>query len=50
MVDLGSVNGTWITNPGKEPVRVRPHEPQTILLGAVVQLSDVVSFRVEAPS
>lgn len=49
VTDLGSINGTWLTNPGKEPVRLRPNTPYMVVLGAQVQLSDIARFVVETP-
>jgi pSer/pThr/pTyr-binding forkhead associated (FHA) protein len=50
LVDLGSVNGTWVANPGKDPVRVRPHAPHPVVLGATVRLAEVTSFVLEPPA
>ena len=33
VTDLGSTNGTLVTVPGQQPVRLRPHDPFTILAG-----------------
>ena len=40
--DLGSTNGTTVTLPGQEPVRLRPTEDQGIEPGTVVTLADEV--------
>jgi len=48
--DLGSTNGTTVTLPGQEPVRLRPTEDQGIEPGTVVTLADevVLTYEVEA--
>ena len=48
--DLGSTNGTTVTLPGQEPVRLRPSEEQGIEPGTVITLADEVAltFEVEA--
>ena len=45
--DLGSTNGTTVTLPGEEPVRLRPTEDQGIEPGAVITLADEVSLTYE---
>jgi len=45
--DLGSTNGTTITLPGQEPVRLRPTEDFGIEPGAVITLADEVSLTYE---
>ncbi|WP_392543721.1 FHA domain-containing protein [Oryzobacter telluris] len=45
--DLGSTNGTTVTLPGQEPVRLRPTEDQGIEPGAVITLADEVSLTYE---
>jgi hypothetical protein len=45
--DLGSTNGTTVTLPGQEPVRVRPADDHGIEPGAVVTLADEVSLTYE---
>ena len=47
--DLGSTNGTTVTLPGQEPVRLRPTEDQGIEPGTVVTLADevVLTYEVE---
>ena len=45
--DLGSTNGTTVTLPGQEPVRLRPTEDQGIEPGTVVTLADEVSLTYE---
>ena len=45
--DLGSTNGTTVTLPGEEPVRLRPTEDQGIEPGSVITLADEVSLTYE---
>ena len=45
--DLGSTNGTTVTLPGQEPVRLRPTEDHGIEPGAVITLADEVSLTYE---
>lgn len=45
--DLGSTNGTTVTLPGQEPVRLRPTEDFGIEPGAVITLADEVSLTYE---
>jgi len=45
--DLGSTNGTVVTLPGREPVRLRPHDLQLLEHRAVVTLADEVSVTFE---
>ena len=45
--DLGSTNGTTVTLPGQEPVRLRPTEDFGIEPGAVVTLADEVALTYE---
>ena len=45
--DLGSTNGTTVTLPGQEPVRLRPTEDHGIEPGTVVTLADEVSLTYE---
>jgi hypothetical protein len=45
--DLGSTNGTTVTLPGQEPVRLRPTEDQGIEPGTVVTLADEVELTYE---
>lgn len=47
--DLGSLNGTSVALPGKEPVRLRAGERAPLVLGARVELADVAAFELEAP-
>lgn len=47
--DLGSLNGTRVALPGKEPVRLRAGERAPLVLGARVELADVATFELEAP-
>lgn len=45
--DLGSTNGTTVTLPGEEPVRLRPTEDFGIEPGAIVTLADEVVLTYE---
>lgn len=45
--DLGSTNGTTVTLPGEEAVRLRPTEDQGIEPGTVITLADEVSLTYE---
>ncbi|GAB3441348.1 hypothetical protein GCM10027517_17240 [Phycicoccus ginsengisoli] len=45
--DLGSTNGTTITLPGQQPVRLRPSDSQVIEPGTVVGMADEVTFTYE---
>jgi len=45
--DLGSTNGTTVTLPGQEPVRLRPTEDFGIEPGAVLTLADEVALTFE---
>jgi hypothetical protein len=45
--DLGSTNGTTVTLPGQEPVRLRPTEGQNIEPGTVVTLAGEVVLTYE---
>jgi hypothetical protein len=45
--DLGSVNGTTVTLPGEQPLRLRPSDQQGIEPGTVVTIADSVSFTYE---
>ena len=47
--DLGSTNGTTVTRPGQQPVRLRPHEPLEIEPGTVVSLAGEVVLSYEVP-
>ena len=47
--DLGSTNGTTVTRPGHQPVRLRPGEPLEIDPGSVVSLADEVVLSYEVP-
>ncbi len=47
--DLGSTNGTTVTRPGQQPVRLRAGEPLEIEPGTVVSLADEVVLRYEVP-
>ena len=50
VVDLGSTNGTTVTNPGQAPIRVRAHEPMPLEPNAEVNLADEIVFRYEVPT
>ncbi|KGN31204.1 hypothetical protein N802_04915 [Knoellia sinensis KCTC 19936] len=45
--DLGSTNGTTVTLPGQEPVRLRPTEDFGIEPGAIITLADEVALTYE---
>ena len=47
--DVGSTNGTEVRLPGRDPVRLREHEPVLVVAGTEVILAAVVRFQVEAP-
>ncbi|GAB2477237.1 FHA domain-containing protein [Jatrophihabitans fulvus] len=47
VTDLDSTNGTVVTLPDQAPVRLRPHDPFTILPGTVVNIADEVTLRYE---
>lgn len=47
VVDLGSTNGTIVTLPGQQPVRLRSHDPFTIVAGTDVNIADEVHVRFE---
>jgi hypothetical protein len=49
-VDLNSANGTIVTIPGRMPQQLAPHQPFPLVFGAVVELSEEVSFRYEVKS
>jgi hypothetical protein len=48
VVDLGSVNGTVVTLPGRAPERLRPGQPCPVVPGSVVTLANEVTFTYEA--
>ena len=48
--DVGSTNGTEVRLPGRDPVRLREHDPVLVVAGTEVTLAAVVRFQVEAPS
>jgi hypothetical protein len=50
VTDLGSTNGTVVTLPGQAPVRLRAHDPFTIIAGTTVNIADEVHIRFEVPS
>jgi FHA domain len=50
VVDLGSTNGTTVTNPGQAPIRLRAHEPMPLEPNAEVNLADEIVFRYEVPT
>jgi hypothetical protein len=41
--DLGSLNGTTVTLPGQQPVRLRKGDPHLLEHGAVIVLADVIT-------
>lgn len=45
--DLGSTNGTTVTLPGQQPVRLRDNDLQLLESGAVVTLADEISATFE---
>lgn len=45
--DLNSTNGTEVTLPGQQPMRLRPGELQLLENGATVSLADEMSFTFE---
>ena len=45
VTDLGSTNGTVVTLPDQAPVRLRPHDPFTIVPGTTVNIADEVTLR-----
>jgi len=47
VIDLGSTNGTFVTLPGQQPMRLRPGVQQPIERGMVVSLADVLTFTFE---
>lgn len=47
VADLNSTNGTTVTPPGQQPIRLRPHEPIPIEPNTEVNLADEVVFRFE---
>jgi hypothetical protein len=47
--DVGSTNGTEVRLPGRDPVRLREHDPVLVVSGTEVILAAVVRFQVEAP-
>jgi pSer/pThr/pTyr-binding forkhead associated (FHA) protein len=48
VTDLNSTNGTLVTPPGRETLKLRPGEPLPIQPGTVVTLADGIDFRYEA--
>ena len=44
VVDLDSVNGTVVTNPGEAPVLLRSGEDVPIVVGSVVTIADEITF------
>jgi pSer/pThr/pTyr-binding forkhead associated (FHA) protein len=48
--DLGSTNGTTVTLPGQQPVRLRPSDQQVLEPGTVITLADEVAITYEVPS
>ena len=47
VTDLGSTNGTVITVPGSEPVRLRGRDATPISAGTVITLAETVTYRFE---
>jgi FHA domain len=47
LADLNSTNGTVVSHPWHEPMRLRPNEPVAIEPGTVVNLANEVTFRYE---
>jgi hypothetical protein len=45
VVDLGSLNGTMLRQPGREPEQLRAHLPAALVAGAEFVLADVVKVR-----
>ena len=45
--DLGSTNGTTVSLPGQQSLRLRPNDPQVIEPGSVVVLANEISFTLE---
>lgn len=50
VLDLGSINGTVVTLPGQAPVRLRAHDPFTIVPGTTISLADEVMARFDVAS
>jgi hypothetical protein len=49
LVDLGSVNGTYVMPPDQETfVRIPPHEPVAIVPGTKVRVGGLRTFRYES--
>ena len=48
IVDLDSMNHTYVTVPGQSPLQLRPAEPFPIPLGSTIRLGDAISFTYEA--
>jgi len=44
VVDLGSVNGTFVTRPGEQPQRLRPGQEALVLPGTRIVLANEVTF------
>ncbi|WP_375503211.1 FHA domain-containing protein [uncultured Jatrophihabitans sp.] len=49
VTDLGSTNGTVVTMPGQQDVRLRAHEPFVLVPGTVLNLADEALVRFEVP-
>lgn len=47
VTDLGSMNGTVITVPGCEPVRLREQDTTPISVGTLITLAEIVTYRFE---
>lgn len=46
VTDLHSMNGTTVTIPGKNPIRLREGEPTTVITGTVIDLGDGATLTV----
>ena len=46
LTDLGSTNGTWLVQPGREAEELRAGLAERLLPGAVIDLGDGVTIRV----
>ena len=49
VTDLGSTNGTVLVQPGLGPEELRPGIPVQLIPGAVINLGDGVTIRVDRP-
>jgi hypothetical protein len=50
VTDLDSTNGTVVTMPNQNPVRLRPHDAFRIVPGALINIADEVNVRYEVPA